>query len=79
MPLTHQFLAYMLGVYRPSVTVTARTLQNLGLISYERGRVTILDRAGLEAVACECYAANREATDALVPPHNSVGDQTLAI
>ena len=68
MPLTQQFLAYMLGVYRPSVTVVARSLQAADLIRYQHGRVTIVDRKGLEAAACECYAANKEATDALVPP-----------
>ena len=68
MPLTQQFLAYMLGVYRPSVTIVARTLQNAGLITYERGSVTIVDRDGLEAASCECYRANRDAADALVPP-----------
>lgn len=54
MPLTQQFLAYMLGVYRPSVSVVARTLQQAGLIRYERGSITILDRPGLEDAACEC-------------------------
>jgi CRP-like cAMP-binding protein len=57
LPLTQEFLAVMLGVHRPSVTVSARILQRAGLISYSRdGRVTILDRAGLESTACECYA-----------------------
>ena len=68
MPLTQQFLGYMLGVYRPSVTVVARTLQRSGLIACERGSVTILDRAGLEDAACECYSSIKKATDELVPP-----------
>ena len=68
MPLTQQFLAYMLGVYRPAVTVVARTFQAAGLIRYERGSVTIVDRAGLEATACECYHLGKAATDALIPP-----------
>jgi CRP-like cAMP-binding protein len=70
MPLTQQFLAYMLGVYRPAVTVVARTFQAAGLIQYERGSITIVDRPGLEATACECYQLGKSATDALVPPVN---------
>lgn len=54
--LTHEFLAEMLGVTRQSVTLVARSLQRAGLIAYTRGRVSIVDRAGLEAAACECYA-----------------------
>lgn len=65
LPLTQEFLSYMLGVYRPSVTVVARTLQGAGLITYERGRITIRDRDALETTSCECYWAVRRATDAL--------------
>jgi CRP-like cAMP-binding protein len=54
-PLTHEFLAQMLGVTRPSVTIAAGMLQKAGLIHYVRGTVSILDRRGLEAAACECY------------------------
>jgi CRP-like cAMP-binding protein len=53
--LTQQFLAMMLGVRRPTVTLIASKLQLAGLISYRRGYVTITDRAGLEQAACECY------------------------
>ena len=55
-PLTHEFLAQMLGVTRPSVTIAAGILQKAGLIHYVRGVVDILDRPRLERAACECYA-----------------------
>lgn len=51
--LSHEFLAMMLGSTRPTVTVTAGTLQNAGLIKYVHGHITILDRAGLESASCE--------------------------
>lgn len=59
--LTQEFLAAMLGVERPAVSVVARQFQERGLIEHSRGRVRITDRAGLEAAACECYrVASRE-------------------
>lgn len=54
-PLTQQFLAQMLGARRPTVSQTARRLQERGLITYTRGVMHILDRPGLEAIACQCY------------------------
>jgi CRP-like cAMP-binding protein len=53
--LTHEFLAHTLGVRRSGVTIAAGALQHQGLISYTRGDIRIVDRAGLEVAACECY------------------------
>ena len=58
--VTHEFLACMLGVRRVGITLAAGGLQRRGLIEYHRGRVGVLDRAGLEAAACSCYAADRQ-------------------
>jgi len=54
-PMTHEFLSYMLGVRRPSVSVAANTLLQDGYIRYSRGVMTILNRQGLEEVVCPCY------------------------
>ena len=66
--LTHEFLAVMLGIRRPSVTVVMGTLQQAGLLTYHRGKLTILDREGLEGAACECYAITRIETERLLGP-----------
>jgi len=58
--LTHEFLASLLGAQRTSVTTTTGRLQKRGLIHYSHGRISILDRAALEATACECYRARRD-------------------
>jgi CRP-like cAMP-binding protein len=59
--LTQQFLAEMLGVTRPMVNSIARSFHRSGFIDYTRGELSIKDRAGLESVACECYAEIRNA------------------
>ncbi len=65
-PLTQEFLAQMLAVRRPTVTAVAGVLQKGGLIAYHRGRMTVLDRAGLEAACCGCYRAVRRELDRLL-------------
>jgi CRP-like cAMP-binding protein len=67
-PLTQEFLAMMLGVRRPGVTMAACALRRAKLIDYRRGRVTILDRRGLEDTACECYAMAKAEIDRLLGP-----------
>lgn len=57
--LTQEFIAVMLGVHRPTVTKFAVKLQNEGLISYNRGKIIILDRPGLLRTSCECYETIR--------------------
>lgn len=58
--VTHEFLAYMLGMRRVGITAAAKALQRDGLIDYHRGDVTVLDRPGLEAATCSCYATDRK-------------------
>jgi CRP-like cAMP-binding protein len=65
--LTQEFLADMLGVQRTTVTAVAGSMQAKGLIRYRRGVVDILDRGGLEAMACECYGAVRKSYERLLP------------
>jgi CRP-like cAMP-binding protein len=60
--LTQEFLAQMLGTRRTTVTLVARALQTAGLIQYRRGKIEIIDRPGLEEVACECYRIIRHET-----------------
>lgn len=66
--MTHEFLAYMLGVRRVGITAAAGALQRSGVISYRRGDLIVLDRGKLEASACACYASGEGAYDALLPP-----------
>ena len=65
--VTHELIASMLGVRRESVTAAAGKLQAAGLIRCSRGRITVLDRAGLEQRVCECYAAVKTEFDRLLP------------
>jgi CRP-like cAMP-binding protein len=57
--VTHEFLAYLLGMRRVGITGAAHDLQLRGLIDYHRGELTVLDRPGLEALACGCYDTDR--------------------
>jgi CRP-like cAMP-binding protein len=64
--LTHEYLAIMLGARRASITEALRPLQEEGLVRCDRGRVVILDGAGVEARSCECYAVVRDEYDRLL-------------
>jgi Mn-dependent DtxR family transcriptional regulator len=66
--MTQELIANMLGVRREGVTEGALKLQKSGLIQYTRGRITVLDRPGLEARTCECYAVVKKEYDRLLPP-----------
>ncbi len=63
--MTQELIANMLGVRREGVTEAACRLQNLGVIRYQRGRITVLDRPRLEKLSCECYAVVKTETDRL--------------
>jgi CRP-like cAMP-binding protein len=65
--MTQELIANMLGVRREGVTDAAGSLQRAGLIQYSRGRITVLDRPGLEARTCECYAVVKRESDRLLP------------
>ena len=70
--MTQELIANMLGVRREGVTEAALKLQRAGLISYARGHITALDRAGLEARSCECYAVVKKEYDRLLPDRMAV-------
>jgi len=66
-PLTHEFVALMLGVRRPTVTLVLLSLQRQGLVKHRRGRITIVDRPGLEAASWECYGTVKDSFRTLLP------------
>jgi CRP-like cAMP-binding protein len=72
LPLTQEFIAMMLGVHRPSISVTAGILQRSGLIRYSGGLITVVDRHSLEAASCECYAAVQRRSDRLLGPQSRI-------
>jgi CRP-like cAMP-binding protein len=65
--MTQELIANMLGVRREGVTEAAGKLQAAGLIHYNRGKITVIDRPGIEALACECYSVVKRETDRLLP------------
>lgn len=65
--MTQELIANMLGVRREGVTEAAGNVQRAGLITYQRGHITVLDRPGLEARTCECYAVVKKELDRLLP------------
>jgi CRP-like cAMP-binding protein len=67
--MTQELIGDMLGVRRMGVTESALKLQRAGLIRYSRGRITVLDRRGLEKRSCECYAVVKKEYDRLLPSH----------
>jgi CRP-like cAMP-binding protein len=69
--MTQELIANMLGVRREGVTEGALKLQEAGLIKYARGRITVLDRPGLEKRTCECYAVVKREYDRLLPTPTS--------
>jgi CRP-like cAMP-binding protein len=70
--MTQELIANMLGVRREGVTEAALNLQRVGLISYARGHITVLDRPGLEQRTCECYAVVKKEYDRLLPDRLAV-------
>lgn len=70
--MTQELIANMLGVRREGVTEAAGKLQAQGLINYSRGRITVLDRPGLEARVCECYAVVKKEYDRLLPLSSTI-------
>jgi CRP-like cAMP-binding protein len=72
--MTQELISNMLGVRRESVTEAAGILQNMGLISYSRGVIKVLDRKGLEATSCECYQVVKDEMDRLLPALHGIVD-----
>lgn len=70
--LTHEFLAYMLGVRRVGITTAAKALEVRGVIHYERGKITILDEQALEAASCQCYGLGNAVYQEILAPRRGV-------
>lgn len=77
--ITQEFIAQMLGVRREGVTAAAGKLQKNGIISYRRGRISIVDREGLEEKACECYGILRREYDRIMAPKTESFNQTNTV
>jgi CRP-like cAMP-binding protein len=75
MPMTHEFLSFLLGVRRAGVTITAGRLQRAGLIRYHRGSLTIIERHALEALSCECYQLDRELFERALREIGQISDE----
>ena len=71
LPLAHADWAELMGVQRSTVSIVVRSLQTTGLITQHRGGISIMDRAGLEEVACECYGKIRRSFARLLPVPSS--------
>jgi Crp-like helix-turn-helix domain len=77
LPRTHEFLSRMLGANRKSVTLAAQSLQTAGLISYQRGKIRVVDCAGLDHASCEYCAIVKERVDGFsMPPSTAVQGDT---
>jgi CRP-like cAMP-binding protein len=80
--MTQELIANLLGVRREGVTAAALVLQKAGLISYSRGHIKVLDRAGLEERTCECYALVKKEYDRLLPEEqatNNAGQRVIPV
>jgi CRP-like cAMP-binding protein len=77
--MTQELIANMLGVRREGVTEAAGKLLKLGVITYSRGQITVLNRARLEQLSCECYAVVKKETDRLLPPDKALIDSARPV